>query len=75
MAMVGDSGAEKPCLKGDVPPVLLLNCVCDFIDVKRYSPRTEQPYLDLIKRFIHFHCKRDSPEAEAYLWHLDRTRN
>jgi len=43
--MVCDSGAEKPFLMGDVPPVFLLNCVCcDFICVKRYSPRTEQAF-------------------------------
>ena len=46
MAMVGDSGAEKPCLTGDVPPAFLLHCVCDFICVKPYSPRTEQAYFD-----------------------------
>ena len=38
MAMVGDSGAEEPCLMGDVPPAFLLNCVCDFSCVKPYSP-------------------------------------
>jgi hypothetical protein len=26
--------------------------------VKQYSPLTEQPHLDWIKRFIHFHGKR-----------------
>jgi len=70
MAMVGDSGAEKPCLMGDVPPAFLLHCVCDFICVKPYSPRTEQAYFDWIKRFIHFHGKRHPPAVEAYLWHL-----
>jgi hypothetical protein len=72
MAMVGDSRAEMPCLMGDVPPVFLLNCVCDFICVKHYNERTEQPFLDWIKRFIHFHGKRQPPEVEAYLWHLSR---
>jgi hypothetical protein len=66
--MNGDLGTEKPCLMGDVPPVFLLNCVGDFICVKRYSPRTEQAYLDWIKRFIHFHGKRHRPRVEAYLW-------
>ena len=47
MAMVGDSGAEKPCLMADVPHMFLLNCVCDFIRVKPYSPRTEQAYFEL----------------------------
>ena len=64
MAMVGDSGAEEPCLMGDVPPVFLVNCVCDFSCVKPYSPpRTEQPHLDSIKRFIHFHGKRHRPRS------------
>ena len=46
MAMVGDSGAEKPCLMADLSHVFLLNC-CDFIRVKPYSPRTEQAYFEL----------------------------
>jgi integrase-like protein len=52
--------------------VLLLNCVYDFICVKHYSPRIEQPYLDWIERFIHFHGKRHPPGVEAYLQHLDK---
>ena len=63
MAMVGDSGAEKPCLMADVPPVFLLNCACDFTRVKHYSPRTEQAYFEWIKRFIHFHGKRHRPRS------------
>jgi len=58
MTMAGDSGAEKPSLKGNVPLVFLLNCIRDCIRLKQYSPHTEQPYLDWIKRFIHFHGKR-----------------
>jgi hypothetical protein len=58
MTMVGDSEAEWPPLKGDVPLVFLLNCIRDCIRVKQYSPHTEQPYLDWIRRFIHFHGKR-----------------
>jgi len=56
-------GGEKPCLKWDVPPVFLLNCACDFIRVKHYSPRTEQANFDGIKRFIDFHGKRHPPEV------------
>ena len=70
--MVGDSGAEKPCLMGDVPPVFLLNRVCDFICLKPYSPRTERAYFDWIRRFIHIHGKRQPPEVRAYLRHLNR---
>ena len=72
MAMVGDSGAERPNLSGDVPPVFLPKCICDFICLKPYSPPTEPAYFDWIKRFIHFHGKRHSPEVEAYLRHLNR---
>jgi hypothetical protein len=71
MAMVGDSGAEKSCLMGDVPPAFLLHCVCDFICVKPYGPRTERADFDWIERFIHFHGKRHSPEVDAYLRHLN----
>jgi hypothetical protein len=49
MAMFGDSGTDKPCLMGDVPPLFLLNCVCDFICVKHSGRRTEQAYFDWIK--------------------------
>ena len=65
MAMVSDSGAEMHCLMGDVPPVFLLNCVCDFICVKPYSPRTERAHFGWIKRFIHFHGKRDPPRGRC----------
>ena len=66
MAMVADSGAEKPCWMADVPPVLLLNCVCNFTGVKPKSPRTEQAHFDSIKRFIHFHGKRHRPRRAAF---------
>jgi hypothetical protein len=46
MAMNGDWRTEKPSLMGNVPPVFLLNCVCDFICVKPFSPRTEQAHFD-----------------------------
>ena len=72
MATVGDSGAERPCLKGDIPPVILRMCVCYFIRIKRRSPSTEQAYFDWIKRFIHFHSKRHQPEVEAHLWNVGR---
>ena len=80
MAMVADSGAEKPCLMGDVPPVFLLNCVCGFICVKHYVLRIEQASLEQIKRFIYFHRKRHArercaSEVEAYLTRLDRKRD
>ena len=60
----------------DTPPApRLLDCVRDRIRVKHYSIRTEQAYVDWIKRFIRFHGKRHptelgSAEVEAFLTHL-----
>ncbi len=55
------------------PP--LLDRVRNKIRVKHYSIRTEQSYVDFIKRFIVFHGKRHpdtlgAPEVEAFLTHL-----
>jgi integron integrase len=61
---------------GSVPaPARLLDRVRDKIRLRHYSIRTEQAYVDWIKRFILFHGKRH-PEAlgaakvEAFLTHL-----
>ncbi len=40
------------------PPVRLLDQVRDRIRFRHYSIRTEQAYLDWIRRFIRFHGKR-----------------
>jgi integron integrase len=53
----------------------LLDQVRDVIRLKHYSIRTEEAYVDWIKRFILFHNKRHpkelgSPEIEAFLTHL-----
>jgi len=53
----------------------LLDRVRDRIRVRHYSIRTEQAYLDWIKRFIRFHGKRHPvdlgrSEVEAFLTHL-----
>lgn len=53
----------------------LLDRVRDRIRVKHYSIRTEQAYVDWIRRFILFHDKRHpqemgAPEVEAFLTHL-----
>jgi integron integrase len=53
----------------------LLDRVRDRVRVKHYSIRTEQVYVDWIKRFIRFHGKRHpselgAPEVEAFLTHL-----
>ena len=60
----------------DTPPApRLLDGVRDRIRVKHYSIRTEQAYVDWIKRFIRFHGKRHpaelgAAEVEAFLTHL-----
>ena len=56
-------------------PPRFLDTVRDQIRVKHYSLRTEQAYLDWIRRFIHFHGKRHpaklgAQEVEAFLTHL-----
>lgn len=53
----------------------LLDRVRDKIRLKHYSLRTEQAYLDWIRRFILHHGKRHpgdmgAPEVEAFLTHL-----
>jgi integron integrase len=53
----------------------LLDRVRDKIRVKHYSIRTEQAYVDWIKRFIRFHGKQHPvelgpAEVEAFLTHL-----
>ncbi len=56
-------------------PPKLLDQVRDRLRVKHYSIRTEQVYVDWIKRFIWFHDKRHpkdmgAQEIEAFLTHL-----
>ena len=58
----------------------LLDQIRDAIRLKHYSIRTEQAYVDWIKRFILFHNKRhpaEMAEAEvtAFLTHLARVGN
>jgi hypothetical protein len=53
----------------------LLDQVRDRIRYKHYSIRTEQAYLDWIRRFIRFHARRHSnemgaTEVKAFLTHL-----
>ncbi|PPT05891.1 Integron integrase IntIPac [Geitlerinema sp. FC II] len=56
-------------------PKKLLDRVRDAIRVKHYSYRTEQTYVQWIRRYILFHNKRHPnemgvPEVEAFLTHL-----
>src|ERR1700730_10970707 len=55
----------------------LLELVRDVIRRKHYSIRTEQSYIDWIRRFILFHQKRHpsemrETEVNAFLTHLAR---
>ena len=56
-----------------VPPARkLLDQVRDVISSSRYSIRTEQAYIDWIRRYILFHDKRHprtlgAPELESFL--------
>jgi integron integrase len=57
------------------PSKKLLEQVSDALRVKHYAYRTEQSYLDWIRRYILFHNKRHpkdmaEPEVEAFLTHL-----
>jgi hypothetical protein len=62
------------------PPRKLLNRVRDAIRLKYYSYRTEQTYVQWIRRFILFHNKHHRqemgvPEIEAFLTYLAVTEN
>ncbi len=59
----------------DLPPLPFLERCRQKVRLKHYSLRTEQAYLDWIKRFILFHGKRHpaelgAPEVEVFLTHL-----
>ena len=64
----------------DAPgPQRLLLRISDRIRFKHYSIRTEQAYVEWIKRFIYFHHKRHpselgAPDVEAFLTDLAVTR-
>lgn len=57
------------------PPKKLLDQVRDAIRLKHYSYRTEETYVQWIRRYILFHHKRHPKdmgcaEIEAFLTHL-----
>jgi integron integrase len=57
------------------PPKKLLDQMRDALRLKHYSYRTEQTYLDWVKRYILFHDKRHpetmgEPEIAGFLTHL-----
>jgi len=64
----------SPLSSGPKPPKLL-DRVRAAIRFNHYSPRTEEAYIDWIKRFIHFHGVRHpqemgADEVRAFLSHL-----
>ncbi|OZB74663.1 MAG: integrase [Halothiobacillus sp. 14-55-98] len=67
-------------MAANTPSPKLLDQVRDLIRTKHYSIRTENQYLQWIKRFILFHGKRHprdmgAPEVEAFLSHLAVSRD
>ncbi|GBC61589.1 integron integrase [Desulfonema ishimotonii] len=61
-------------------PKKFLDQIRDFMRMKHYSLRTEKSYIQWIKRYILFHCKRHpkemgAPEIEAFLTHLATNLN
>jgi integron integrase len=64
----------------EVPPKKLLDQVRDAIRLKHYSYRTEQTYIQWIRRYILFHNKRHPkdmgvPEIEAFLTYVAKQEN
>jgi integron integrase len=62
------------------PPKKLLDLVHDTLRLKHYSIRTEQAYVNWIRRYILFHHKRHpremgAPEIAAFLTHLATDQN
>ncbi len=58
----------------------LLDRVRDAIRLKHYSIRTEEAYINWIKRYIYFHGVRHpaemgAPEVQAFLTHLAVEKN
>jgi len=61
-------------------PRKLLDQVRDALRIRHYAYRTEQTYIDWIKRFIFFHKKRHpkemgAPEISAFLTYLAQERH
>ena len=61
-------------------PKKILDQVRDALRLKHYSYRTEESYVDWVKRYILFHHKRHpaemgGPEIQAFLTHLAANQN
>jgi integron integrase len=62
------------------PPPRLLPQLREALRVRHYSLRTEQVYVQWVRRFVHFHGLRHprelgAAEVEAFLTHLAAARN
>ena len=57
-AIAGDPVAPAPAAAGHRPPLKLLARLRHAFRVRHYSIRTEQSYVDWVRRFILFHGKR-----------------
>jgi integron integrase len=72
---------NRPATKlGNINQLELFDQVCDAIRLRHYSIRTEQAYLNWIKRFILFHNKRHpremgAAEIQRFLSYLATTQN
>src|SRR5260370_41636242 len=80
----GKSGYKRCKMSSPAPPPSrqpkLLDRVRATMRTNRYSPRTEQTYVDWIKRFIRFHGVRHpqemgAEEVKAFLSHLATAMN
>jgi len=68
------TGERRTAGAGSQPP-RLLDQLRESLRVRRYSLRTEDAYVDWVRRFILFHGKRHpkelgAPEVQAFLSHL-----
>ena len=61
----GDNAGIATSLPPDTPPPRLLDVVRNKIRLKHYSLRTEQAYLDWIKRYLRFHAMRHPRDMGA----------
>jgi hypothetical protein len=62
------------------PPPRLLDDVRERIRYRHYAYRTEQAYVEWVRRFVRFHDRRHprdmgAPEIEAFLNHLANERD
>ena len=71
---------ENHSVKSQTPAPRLLEKLRDAVRVRHYSYRTEQAYVDWVRRFVSFHGRRHprdmgAAEASAFLTYLSRERN